>query len=40
MDEDLAGLDPITVEKSYPGSYCFIKCDQRQGYWSLVDVLF
>lgn len=27
MDEDLAGLDPITVEKSYPGLYSFIRCD-------------
>lgn len=32
MDEDLAGLDPITVEKSYPGLYSFRKCDQGLSY--------
>lgn len=32
MDEDLAGLDPTTVEKSYPGLYSFIGCNQGLGY--------
>lgn len=32
MDKDLAGLDPITVEKSYPGMYSFMKCDRELCY--------
>lgn len=32
MDEDLAGLEPITVEKSYPSLYSFIRCNLGLGY--------